>query len=136
MIKLVNLTPHPINFMNGLVLFPEKDPVRLEEKIVKRIEGFQTLEDPETWYPEGYPTHEKHTIDTVPIIQKRWGSGNLPVPRKGVRYIVSALVANAYPERKDLLCPSTIKDCDGNTVCVALIQSVAKQGNLQNISLQ
>ena len=46
-----------------------------------------------------------------------YGESNLPDYEEGVYYIVSALVANAYPERKDLLMVNeTIRDDDGRII--------------------
>ena len=91
-----NMTPHDITLMTEdkeiIEIFPKsEEPIRLESKQV--IVG---------------------NTDKCPIKQVCFGLSNLPDYEKGVYYIVSALVANAYPERKDLfMVNETVRDENG-----------------------
>ena len=53
---------------------------------------------------------------------KKWGKGNLPDAVDDTNLIVSAIVANAFPERTDLLCPETKRFTDGSIRCTALVR--------------
>lgn len=106
-VRLVNLTPHPVRVLDAhdrlLQEFPPTPPpARLTEE--HRLEGVVP------------GTH-------LPLL--RIGHGrveNLPSPTAGTWYIVSRLVANACPDRDDLLVPAlVVRDAHGNpTGCRAL----------------
>lgn len=91
-----NLTPHVITIVtaNGeKIEIPSHGTVRLSEvtTAVTEYEG-------------------------VPIVRKTYGSADLP-PENGDLYIVSALVRQAFPERKDLVSPGDlIRDENGNVI--------------------
>jgi hypothetical protein len=99
----INLTPHSVSLMrDGSVLHisPEPIPARCEEA--------ETL----SATVAGYPVYNV-TFGTV------YG---LPEPKEGVLYIVSRMVAEALPDRHDLVFPhQLVRDSAGNIVgCQAL----------------
>lgn len=109
MVKLINLTPHPVHLHVGdgsrepaaiIVLPPIGTAARcsVHREEVGRVGGV-------TIYRSVYGTVE-----------------NLPEPEDGTYYIVSALVAQACPDRHDLLIPDdTVRDEDGRIIgCRAL----------------
>ncbi len=102
---LVNLTPHPVRVLTGTggpghVLRAAGPPARL----VERAE----------------PAGRLRLADdlVVPLVTLTHGGvENLPAPRPGVYYVVSRLVADACPERDDLLVPhDLVRDEEGNAV--------------------
>ena len=107
--KIINRTPHDITMLNEdkemghpltvLRVFPKSDePIRLESSqvVVDCVSGGIYLYD---------------------VKQVVYGESNLPDYEEGVYYIVSALVANAYPERKDLLMVNdTVRDDNGRII--------------------
>jgi len=96
-VTFTNMTPHPINLLDAatepiMTIEPSGDTIRLTEskEVVDNIEGVDVLE---ITFSAG---------------------GNLPAVVDGVYYIVSALVANAYPERLDfLMVANTLRDDNG-----------------------
>ena len=86
--QIKNLTPHVINveFATGTLSFaPEQEGarVRAEEKECGSVMG-------------------------VPVVSLTWGkTQGLPEPEEGVFLLVSALVREANPTRKDLISPDT-----------------------------
>ena len=108
--KVRNLTPHSIDFPDGTSLPPESGPApRLPETCVQL--------DVELDVP-------------VPLIEKTWGvTTDLPKPEEGVLLVVSALIANAHPERSDLVTPQTERR-DGKIVCTALVRSATPKARL------
>lgn len=91
-----NLTPHVITIVKSdgeKIEIPSHGIVRLSE-----------VTTPITEY-EG-----------VPIVRKTYGSADLP-SENGDLYIVSTLVRQAFPERKDLVSPGDlIRDENGNVI--------------------
>lgn len=96
---LMNLCPHPINlYINGVLnstIMPSGKIARCEQK----------QEYVETWM-------------IIPITRQTFGKvTGLPAPHEGVRYIVSARVAEACPDRKDLVVPGpAVRDENGNQI--------------------
>lgn len=96
---LMNLCPHPINlYINGVfnsTIMPSGRIARCEQK----------QEYVETWL-------------IIPITRQTFGKvTGLPAPQEGVRYIVSARVAEACPDRKDLVIPGpAVRDEEGNQI--------------------
>jgi len=104
---LVNLTNHDIVVRvssTEKVIKPSGMMIRLDEK---RIEA--------------------EPIDGIPTCYKQWGSAHLPEQKEGVYYIVSSLVANAFPDRTDLVVPETKKDADGRTYAISLVRNSARK---------
>lgn len=106
MVKLVNLTPHPITFVgpnNEQVTIPPDPhgPARCE---IERafIEELQVQNIP-------FP---------LPVRGTRLGAVvSLPEPQEGVVYVVSRQVAEAAPERRDLyVVDDTVRDEQGRVV--------------------
>lgn len=96
---LMNLCPHPINlYINGVLnstIMPSGKIARCEQK----------QEYVETWL-------------IIPITRQTFGKvTGLPAPHEGVRYIVSSRVADACPDRKDLVVPGpAVRDENGNQI--------------------
>lgn len=115
--KLLNLTPHPITFLdanNNVVLeLPGCDnPPRAREKRKR----------------EGSVCHAEfaaiHTTD-IPLNKVELGEvENLPNVSPEYYYIVSRIIAEACPERTDLFIPDeTVRDENGRIIgCRALAQ--------------
>ncbi len=100
--KIVNLTPHPINLeVDGVLqaFMPEALPARVTEQV------------------ERIPIHEGSGIL---FVKKTFGEvRNLPEPEVGTIYVVSALVAQkAWADgRPDVFCPGDpIRDSEGKIV--------------------
>jgi len=102
MSTLVNLTPHDVILVRNearLVVPPSGSVARAattrQEVTILDIDGF-----------------------TVPVNRVSYGQvENLPEPTEGTYYIVSAIVAQAAPERQDLLVPDdTIRDAQGRII--------------------
>ncbi len=88
---IVNLTPHKITISSKdcsiqLTLPSEDNPARCEE-VTKHLEEF----------------------DGFPVVLKSYGEvENLPNPEKEVLYLVSMMVREACPDRKDLASPGDL----------------------------
>ncbi len=109
MVKLINLTPHPITIVVGdqkLVLAPSGNVARVSQGY--RDLGTLGLGD-----------------TNIPVVATTYGDiVNLPDPEPGVFFVVSALVAQAAwaAGRRDVLAPDTgagaIRDEEGKIVGV------------------
>lgn len=89
--RLVNLTRHPVKLVdasgNSLTIAPNAEVARVQ---IER-EHLTTL-----------------TVSNcqIPVFRSRWGrTKHLPEPSEGVLFIVSSIVADASPERTDLVVP-------------------------------
>ena len=108
-VRLVNLTPHSVVVYGG-----DGSPVLTIES-----SGVVRLSEQKTKIGE---------IDGIPIYEKSFGSGNLPEPEEGVLYIVSLPVAQAYPERDDLIVPDDlVRDENGRVIGCRAFAKVAKK---------
>ena len=103
---ILNLTPHRVSIrredMSFLDLNPEPVPARRAVKNV--VLG---------------------TVDGIVVSSQVFGPvENLPEPREGVLLLVSLIVAQAHPERRDLVTPGTaIRNPDGTqSGCIGLSQ--------------
>lgn len=89
--KIVNCTPHAVTIVDaeGKVLRAIESngkPIRLKSETVRDGE-----------------------VDGIPLSRTVFGEPeNLPEPEKGTFYIVSQIVKNACPERKDLVVPAEV----------------------------
>lgn len=101
MSTLVNLTPHPIDILDGssgepITSIPQSGSVArvgTERAIIGEVEGIDIY---------------KTTFGEVQ---------DLPEPIEGTYYIVSALVMSALPDRADLLSPGElVRDEDGRVI--------------------
>jgi len=91
----INTTPHEVYIaVYGVVPVSEEHQIRLSEKVEKIGE-----------------------IDHVPFYSKNFGGSDLPPVISDVCYIVSMIVAQTYPDRKDFLIPhDLIRDEKGQIV--------------------
>lgn len=98
--RIINKTPHAVYVLNedGSILrvFPKSNGMIRVTEIVTDITP----------------------IDGIPISSTSWGETNdVPEYVEGTYYIVSQLVKNALPERKDLLVPKgAVRDDKGNVI--------------------
>lgn len=98
--KIINKTPHAVYLLNldGSILrvFPKSNGMIRVNEIVTDIAE----------------------IDGIPISSTTWGETNdVPDYMEGTYYIVSQLVKNALPKRKDLLVPKgAVRDDKGNVI--------------------
>lgn len=102
--QIINLTPHRIDIVNsdGVIIFsipPSNNslPARLPE--TEEIVGIVTI----------------NGMD-IPIVRKNWGSIELPEPQEGTLFIVSNIVKQAFPHRRDLITPITMRDNNGQII--------------------
>ena len=95
---VINCTPHDVNIYtpSGCCTYPAaKDPARAI--YVRRTAGAV----------DGTLIYRRFTEDIV----------NLPDPKPGTYYIVPKTLAQACPEREDLIFPGTVvRDADGRVV--------------------
>ena len=103
----VNMTMHPINLLTTegeeiAVIEPSGQTVRLDEE----------------WSPIGTFTINDHLVD---LLHCDYSSGSIPEKVKGTIYIVSAMVANAFPDRNDfVMVAKTVRDDNGRIIgCTA-----------------
>lgn len=103
-IKVVNLTSHPINLYS-------RDGTRVIGEIpmsdfVARVDTNVTID-----FPVRLELEDGSTIDNIPLLyQEKDVLTELPEPRDGVYYIVSAMVKDTFPEREDLVMVNTTND--------------------------
>ena len=96
----INMTPHAINLLttegeNIATIEPSGSMIRLEEE----------------WSPIGTFDIEGHSVD---LMYCEYSSGSIPEPVEGTIYIVSAMVANNYPDRRDfVMVAKTVRDENG-----------------------
>ena len=127
--KLVNLTPHQINFVLPCHIEAGEDelgtPVYVTEEKIYSLAPSGTIARCRV---------ERKEIDsiiaeiddwgiTIPITSAKFGEvEGLPEPEDGTVYIVSNLVAQAVPHRDDVFFPDdVVRDENGNIIgCRAL----------------
>jgi len=100
--KIVNLTPHTLNLFVGdkeLQIPPSGIIARCE--VTRQQVGIITVDGIE-----------------IPVNRTVFGKvENLPEPQEGVVYVVSALVAQAVPDREDVFIPDdTMRDEQGRII--------------------
>jgi hypothetical protein len=97
--KIVNLTPHPINIVGA------------DGTVVRTIPSSGTAR---------CSTHRVQVgdVDGIPVNSAVFGNvSGLPDPADGTVYVVSAIVAQAVPNRADVLVPDdTVRDGAGQIV--------------------
>ena len=117
--EIINLTPHEIRLVwekNGeeydsVILSPSSNPARVEMEREKVEEVELKIQVPPLWSNEDVHEINSRGCDesyyyTYPININRVTVGkvyNLPEPRDGVLYLVSRQVAEACPQRQDLV---------------------------------
>lgn len=105
--RLVNLTSHAINFYNTKDLVEQGKPGSNQWGLpLSGATPYLSLEpaaNPATAPRVGVNHVPAGELDGVPLFRAAFGEVyNLPAPVEGTVYIVSALVFNAAPDRKDL----------------------------------
>ena len=93
--KIINLMPCPVN----LILEDSERVFPVSGKVARCFSNFETIK----------------SFDGVPITRRRFGNViGLPKETPGTKYIVMQAVAEACPERNDLLVPmAPDRDTDG-----------------------
>tara|TARA_R110000824_G_scaffold226017_1_gene413688 strand:- start:672 stop:1043 length:372 start_codon:yes stop_codon:yes gene_type:complete len=115
MTNFVNMTQHAINIVNNnmtipFVIEPSGETIRLnEEWNVAKTEGASV---------SVRLNLENGGIFHLPVLVCKYtASGELPEKVEGTIYIVSAMVAKAYPYREDFLIPAkTVRDENGRII--------------------
>lgn len=103
--KIINLTPHPINFLDAgnrvILTVPSSGVAR----------AAQSRENIGTIDADGV---------TLPVTRSVFGAvEGLPTPEAGTIYIVSAITAQAVPEREDVfIVDDSARDEDGRIIGV------------------
>lgn len=129
--KVVNLTPHQINFITSYNIEIGRDELGAPEYVTE--ERIHTLKPSGTVARCKVDRQEVDSIIaqevdeewdfTLPITKTKFGEvEGLPEPQEGIIYIVSNLVAQAVPDREDVFFPDDIvRDEHGNVIgCRAL----------------
>lgn len=99
MTKFVNLTPHTLNIVradNSVLI------IEATGKIARVSSKTEVVE----------------VIDGIEVIEPTFGDiVDLPEPEEGTKFIVSRMVKNLVPERKDVLVPGLLaRDDKGNII--------------------
>ena len=106
---LINLTPHAITIVRdgGNITLPPSGTIA-RCTVARRQVG---------------------SVDGIPINRTVFGAvEGLPDPQPGTYYIVSALVAQACPDRHDLLLPDdTVRDDQGRIVGCRALATVSRE---------
>lgn len=106
--KIINLTPHPINFLDG-----DNNPVLTVEPsgTIARAKQTRTL---------------CGTVAGIPVNQCAYGTvQGLPEPAKETIYIVSAITAQACPERQDVyIVDDSVRNEDGRIIGVRALAHI------------
>ena len=127
--KVVNLTPHSINFILPYNIEIGQDELGTPEYVTE--ERSYSLPPSGTVARCNVDREKKDKIIdeidgweiTIPVTKTRFGEvEGLPEPQEGTIYIVSNLVAQAVPDREDVFFPDDIvRDSQGNVIgCRAL----------------
>ena len=120
---IVNLTPHPVQLLDGsnCSFDPKCRSYRVEGDVVV-VKTFA----PGDVIPRCSQKEQLiGNVDGVDIFRMEFGEvENLPDQQDGVYYIVSAMVAQARPDRHDLLIPAhLVRNEDGRILgCLAFSQ--------------
>lgn len=116
---IINCTPHDVAIYNisgcilnsGRLYLREKADMEYPEPL--RV--YPAAKDPARMY---FVQRDPGTADGILVY--RWASygiTGLPEPKTDTYYIVSKILAQAYPEREDLIFPgTTVYDADDNIV--------------------
>lgn len=103
--KIINLTPHPINFLgadNRVILTVPSSGVARASQCRETI-GWVELDGM-----------------TLPVTRSKFGAvGGLPAEKDDVIYVVSAITAQAVPEREDVfIVDDSVRDENGRIIGV------------------
>ena len=120
MSRIVNFTPHPVQLLDGANC--EFDPKTRSYKVDGDIVVLKTFA-PEGTCPRCSQKEQLvGNIDGVDIYRMEFGEvDNLPDQQEDTYYIVSAMVAQACPDRHDLLIPAhMVRNAEGRILgCLA-----------------
>jgi len=111
--KLINLTPHPITILSdggSISIAPADKPVRCTVSTIRvGTINFEGVE--------------------IPLTSSKFGKvEGLPDPQPDTFLIVSRVVAEALPEREDLLIPNeSVRDQEGRIIGVRSLSSLSKK---------
>ena len=102
-IEIINCTPHDINVYSGEELVATFSPAGFTIRVAQRSAHIGNLNLGSL---------------KIPVFMNEYGEvENLPPPKEGVFYVVSALTAQAAKERKDLLVPGDpVRDPAGRII--------------------
>lgn len=114
-----NLTPHKIAVFgnDGLVLLElEPEPKENWARVNEEVENLYGVYVDETY------------SKMATVVVKKYTEANLPEPEYGCYLLVSKMVLDAHPERRDLLCPDTgpdsvVRDEQGHILGVKRLQA-------------
>ena len=106
---IVNLTPHAITIIG-------KTPI--------------TIPPSDTVARCAVTRHQVGSVNGIPVNRSVFGTvEGLPDPQPDTYYIVSAVVAQACPDRNDLLIPDdTVRDEQGRIIGCRALATVAQEG--------
>jgi hypothetical protein len=109
--RLMNLTPHAVRLLDehGTTL-TELPPAGIPARRAEQLRADGTLNG------------------RIPVVRLTYGPlEDMPEPAPGTWYVVSRLIADACPDRDDLLVPvSLVRDASGNPIgCRALARGAA-----------
>ena len=106
--QIINLTPHPINFLdesNRPILTVDPSGVVARAKQTRTLRG---------------------NIAGIPVNQCAYGTvQGLPEPAKETIYVVSAITAQACPEREDVyIVDDSVRDSNGRIIGVRALAHI------------
>lgn len=103
--KIVNLTPHALNFLDAENRVMLTVPSSGVARAAQRRENIGTID------ADGV---------TLPVTRSVFGAvDGLPAPEAGTIYVVSAITAQAVPEREDvLIVDDSVRDENGRIIGV------------------
>ena len=101
---IINLTPHDVHVLLGpsCAVFSQTGNIARVVQTLEHVTNLNLMEDKVC----------------IPVHRVKYGAvDGLPEPKDNVVYIVSAIVKNAVPNRKDLLSPGeVVRDKQGNII--------------------
>ena len=114
---LINLTPHEVRIIRG--------------------DGEITLPPSGTIARCNVTRRQVGLVDGIPVNRTAFGAvEGLPDPQPDTYYIVSALVAQACPDRHDLLIPDdTVRDDQGRIIGCRALATVAREWGVGTMEL-
>jgi hypothetical protein len=118
---VINCTPHDVVIYSAADCYMRDGCLYLRDDAEKFPKPFRTF--PAAKKPARVTFAQDHAGMVDGILIYRWFTEeivNLPEPKPDTCYIVSKILAQACPEREDLIFPGTVvRDADGHVVgCV------------------
>lgn len=118
MTRVINMTPHAVR------VFLDADGVNVRTYMPSGKSIRPASETYKVGEIDGVPV--TRTRYGNPVIESKMGSEELYFETPGVYYIVSAMVAQALPHRKDLLVPAEqVRDSDGKIIGFRSLGTIA-----------